>query len=385
MAQVVFHTKALSLLLRTYILAGIFTVISLRMADAGTLPPIQTVFIIVMENNNWSSIKGNASAPYVNNTLLPMSSYCAQFYNPPGIHPSLPNYLWLEAGTNFGIADDKDPSSNHQNTTNHLVTLLNKAGISWKSYQEDISGTTVPLTIVNKYAPKHNPMVYFDDVTGTNNANYSYGISHIRPYTEFARDLTNNTVARYNFITPNLCNDMHDNCVPVSNGIKQGDNWLATEIPRILASAAYTNGGAIFITWDEAAGTSDGPIGMIMLSPFARGGGYYNNIHYTHSSTLRTFQEIFGVTPLIRDAANAANLSDLFSKYSVTSYSQTANTFQLKVGGVIPGKTNLIKVSTDLVNWDTVSTNVVSTNNFTFTDSSVTNNVRRFYRVVQVP
>src|SRR5215831_14116288 len=73
---------------------------------------IQTVFIILMENHNWTggarnaNIKGNKYAPYINNTPLPMASHAEQYFNPPGIHPSLPNYLWLEAGTNFGILDD---------------------------------------------------------------------------------------------------------------------------------------------------------------------------------------------------------------------------------------------------------------------------------------
>ena len=45
----------------------------------------------------------------------------------------------------------------------------------------------------------------------------------------------------------------------------------------------------------------DGPIGLIVLSRDAKGGGYSNTIHYTHSSTLRTVQEIFGVTDHIRE------------------------------------------------------------------------------------
>ena len=266
-----------------------------------------------MENHNWSSIVGSASAPYINNTLLPLASYTQQYYNPPGIHPSLPNYLWLEAGTGFGITNDNDPSSNHQSTTSHLVTLLANSGISWKAYQEDISGSVCPLTSTGLYAPKHNPMVYFDDVTGTNNPNSPYCIAHERPYTEFAPDLQQNTVARYNFITPNLCDDMHNSSgCATTDSIKNGDTWLSTEVPRILNSPAYQNGGVLFITWDEGAGISDGPIGMIVLSPNAKGGGYSNTIHYTHSSTLRTIQEIFGVTPLLRDAANATDLSDLF-------------------------------------------------------------------------
>jgi len=83
-----------------------------------------------MENQDWSNIRGNASAPYINDTLLPMASHAEQYYNPPGNHPSEPNYLWLEAGTNFGIRDDNSPASNHQRTTRHLVSLLNAAGVS---------------------------------------------------------------------------------------------------------------------------------------------------------------------------------------------------------------------------------------------------------------
>src|SRR6266536_2874572 len=131
----------------------------------------RTIFLIVMENHNWSDIKNNPSAPYINSTLLPMASYAKQYYNPPGNHPSEPNYLWLEAGTNFGILNDNDPSSNHQTTTGHFSTQLKNVGISWKTYQESISGTTCPLTSIYPYAPKHNPFIYFDDVTNTNDPN----------------------------------------------------------------------------------------------------------------------------------------------------------------------------------------------------------------------
>jgi hypothetical protein len=269
------------------------------------------VFLIMMENHNWSDIKNSTSAPYINTTLLPMASYAEQYYNPPGNHPSEPNYLWLEAGKNFGISDDLDPAINHQSTTQHLVTLLSNAGLSWKSYQEDISGTDCPLTGSGLYAPKHNPMVFFDDVTNTNDPNSANCISHVRPFTELATDLQQNTEPNYSFITPNLCNDMHDSCAPLNDPVKQGDTWLSQNLPTILNSQAYANGGIVFITWDEGVG-GDGPIGMIVLSNNAKGGGYSNTIQYTHSSTLRTIEEIFGVTPMLGDAANATDLSDLF-------------------------------------------------------------------------
>jgi phosphatidylinositol-3-phosphatase len=283
---------------------------------------VQTVFIILMENHNWTGnenldIKGNPEAPYINKTLIPIASHAESYYNPPEIHPSLPNYLWLEAGTNFGILNDGLPSQNSQPTTQHLVTLLKNAGISWKAYQEDSDGSSCPLTNEGPkdpngsqlYAPKHDPFVYFDDVTGNQDPNSAYCIAHVRPYTELVADLRNGNVASYNFITPNLCDDMHDSCA--GGNIVDGDNWLAQNVPSILNSAAYKKNGALFIVWDEA-NEGDGPIGMIVLSPFAKGGGYSNQIHYTHGSTLRTLQEIFGVTPLLGDAAKETDLKDLF-------------------------------------------------------------------------
>ena len=160
------------------------------------------------------------------------------------------------------------------------------------------------------YAPKHNAFVYFNDVTSSS----AYCTAHERSYADLSGDLASNTVARYNFITPNLCDDMHDSCSPTNDSIKQGDSWLSNNVPAILNSQAYKVGGALFIAWDEGEG-SDGPIGLIVLSPYARGHGYANTIHYTHSSTLRTLEEIFGVSPLLGDAANATDLRDLFNTF----------------------------------------------------------------------
>ena len=121
-------------------------------------------------------------------------------------------------------------------------------------------------------------------------------------------------MARYNFITPNVCHDMHDPCPPYFISTKDGDRWLSQAVPPILRSAAYRKGGVLFITWDEAE-DGDGPIGMIVLSPFARGQGYANHIHYDHSSTLRTLQEIFHVRPWLGGAAHANDLRGLFRRF----------------------------------------------------------------------
>jgi hypothetical protein len=267
-----------------------------------------------MENHNWSSIAGNTTeAPYINSLLTgannAQTSYATQYYNPPGNHPSLPNYLWLEGGQCFTYCGTDNSPGTLINAT-HLSTLLSNAGVSWKAYEEGASDGTCPLSNSGNYAVRHDPFVYFQDVGGSS----SVCTAHVRSYADLSTDLANGTQARYNFITPNVCDDMHDTCSPISDSIKQGDTWLSQQIPMIENSQAYKNGGAIFITWDEGEG-GDGPIGMIALSPLAKGNGYSTAIHYTHSSTLRTMEEVFGVSPMLGDAANATDLKDLFTTF----------------------------------------------------------------------
>jgi len=281
--------------------------VAARGALTGGLASVKNVFIVLMENHNWSSVKGSASAPYINGTLLPMGAHAENYVNLPGIHPSEPNYIWLEAGDNLGITNDNAPSTNHQATTAHLVTQLEAAGVTWKAYAEGITGSACPVSTSGLYAPKHVPFVYFDDVR----TNASRCTSHVRPFSELAADLASGNVARYNFITPDLCDDMHNSTgCATSSSLANGDAWLSAHLPAIFGSSTYKQSGAVFVTWDESEG-GDLPIGMLVISPFAKP-GYSNTIAYNHSSTLRTFQEIFGTTPFLRAAATATDLSDLF-------------------------------------------------------------------------
>src|SRR5881392_1493478 len=95
---------------------------------------IQTVFVIAMENHNWTQpdnqftgniqqIYQNPAAPYINSLVNGTSSisgqvaYAASYHavlaasdgGGPSIHPSEPNYIWAESGTNFGVLNDNDP------------------------------------------------------------------------------------------------------------------------------------------------------------------------------------------------------------------------------------------------------------------------------------
>jgi hypothetical protein len=283
---------------------------------------VKTIFLVLMENNNWSSIKGNTqSAPYINSLLTnPQASWCTNYFdNPAKVHPSEPNYIWLQAGSNV-LADhtfttDDDASASNSSGATHLGTLMAAKGVSFKNYAEDIDGTTCPIATDSNapnYAPKHVPFVFFHDISGNPpSATSATCMQHVIPYTKLSTDLTSGSVAQYNFISPNLCDDMHTDC-GTGDAIKQGDDWLKVQIPMIMASNAYKNDGAIFITWDESEG-GEFPIGMIVLSPLAKGNGYQSTTKYYHSSMVRTVQEVFGLTPLLNDAANQPDLSDLFT------------------------------------------------------------------------
>jgi hypothetical protein len=124
---------------------------------------------------------------------------------------------------------------------------------------------------------------------------------------------------------------------------------------------------------------------MIVLSPLARGGGYFNQIPYTHSSMLRTVQEIFGAGPWLEDAANATNLSDLFTTFGFSSVTKLpGGEIQLTAVGAIPDRTHVIEFSTNLFHWAPLKTNVASSNTFTFTEPAASDS-GRFYRLVRVP
>src|SRR5205823_500540 len=108
----------------------------------------------------------------------------------------------------------------HFATTDHLAGYVSRAGLTWKTYAEDISGTNCPLTNNGSYAVRHVGVMYFTDVTG----NSQTCISHMRPYTELFTDLQNGQIPNLTYIVPNLCDNMHGNVGGCGNGnlIQQG-------------------------------------------------------------------------------------------------------------------------------------------------------------------
>ena len=235
----------------------------------------------------WIS-KATFTPPNINYNLVPNGAHAENYWNPPGVHPSLGDYLWMEAGTDFGVnglaVTALPVKTLTQNTHGHLSYQLDLAGKSWKAYSgKTWPANTCPLTQWGV------PQVFFKDVTDDASPTSPVCIRHVRPLSELAGELAKGTAPDYNFIVPSLCDDMHKACGG-TNPIVDGDNWLKANVPAILNSTQYRAGGALFIVWDEAA-KGDGPIGMIVMSPFAKQ-EYENKIHYTHGSLLRTVEEI---------------------------------------------------------------------------------------------
>jgi phospholipase C len=270
-----------------------------------------TVFTIVMENHSYADIIGNTSeAPFINQ--LAAGNAVARGYHDSYVHPSEPNYIWLVAGENFGILNDNDPGAgNHITSQSHLVDQIEGAGLSWKAYEESM-GNACGVVSRGEYAAKHDPFVYFDDVAGFDGsvmAGSPRCSAHVVDFGTLATDLAAGEMPDYAFITPNMIDDMHD------GSIADGDAWLAREVPKILGSAAFRDGGVLFLLWDEGGGLPPGDDPpFIAISPNARR-GYVSTALYDSSSYLKTVQMILGLDllPCAPNATTVPVMADLFT------------------------------------------------------------------------
>jgi hypothetical protein len=386
-----------STLLSGAALAGVVLATQLTKADGDdqrwhNQSQVGAIFVIAMENHNFTQpnptsspeqIFGNSAAPYINSLITPGNpnaaqvSYATDYLNAgTGVHPSEPNYVWAEAGSDFGFHSDADPSvangnkfydnstslisslnANgnkvffwHNNQTPHLAEQLDGAGIPWKNYQEDVELALTPTNsasgtngLVNpfygttqyNYAVKHNPLAFFNDSALVN----------VYPLAQLFADLTNNTVGHYNWITPNQYDDAHSslnggftyNGVSFTgdqSAIAVGDNFLSQVIPQIMASKAYQNNGVIVIWWDETEGgdTANQTIPEIIISPLAKGNAYASTVSLNHSSDIKTWEEVFGL-PAINNPIPLAETNILGGFNNVATVTDLSDLF---VSGAIP-------------------------------------------------
>ena len=250
-----------------------------------TVPAFSHVFEIVMENHEYGSVIGRPDSPYVNG-LAAKYGLATNYFA--ASHPSLPNYFALTAGSTFGIASDC--TTCYVNATN-IADQVESSGRSWKAYMEDMPAPCYMGASAGNYAMKHNPFMYYTDIRD----NAARCAAHVVPFTQFGVDMSSGQVPSFVWITPNMCNDTHD--CPVSTG----DAWLSNVVSRIIGSAAFRNGGVLFITWDEGSSNASccgdawgGHVATLVISPKSIAGAR-SSIAENHYSLLRTIEDGFGL------------------------------------------------------------------------------------------
>jgi hypothetical protein len=258
----------------------------------GRLPNFSHVYVIIFENKEYSSIVGSSSAPYIN-SLIAQYGLATNFYAER--HPSEPNYIALTSGGTQGIADD----GVYNLSVNNLFDQITASGRTWKAYQQGNPGncftgssSSAVVDGVGKsgsYVRKHNPAISYTSVSGNNAA--CANITNLASFDPAA--------ANFEFITPNMINDMHDGTVA------DGDNFLKAFMPQITSSAAFAN-SVVFVTFDEGtSGTNGGGhIVTIAITPQVTA-GFLATAAYTHYSMLRTIEEAWGL-PYLGSAGSAS-------------------------------------------------------------------------------
>lgn len=321
------------------------------------VPQIKHLFVIVLENENAeTSFGAHPPAPYLGNTLREAGAYIANYY---GIgHESLDNYIAMVSGQPPNLQTQSDcqvfsemlPGTLREDgvalgqgcvfprSVPTIANQLEEAGQTWRGYMEDMASSvaegepascrhpdigaidpTQKARAADQYAARHNPFVYFHSII-----DYETCQHNDVDLSQLPRDLESEaTTPAYSFITPDLCSDGHDaTCAnpALPGGFAGIEAFLREWVPRIKASAAYKDQGAILITFDESAsgaeacceeptgpntpnnggpepGSGGGRVGAVMLSPCITPGTGTQRA-YNHYSFLRWSEDNFGLAHL---------------------------------------------------------------------------------------
>jgi phosphatidylinositol-3-phosphatase len=248
-------------------------------ATPSPAPAQAHVFVIVMENRSYQQA---LAQPYV-------AQLAARYGLATNYHavarPSLPNYLAITSGSTWGIGDD----GFHPLPDSGLGSELSRAGISWRAYMEGFTGDCYQSPY--PYALKHNPFAY-------------YGArcpASVVPLTQLAQDLQYST-PQLAWIAPGLCHDGHDCSTAVA------DQWLASIVPQITGSAAWQEGGTLYITWDESTGFGN-QVPLLVVAPYmARQRSAASLDHYSLAATIA---DQLGV-PRPGQSGASASITDAF-------------------------------------------------------------------------
>lgn len=269
-----------------------------------------SVVWIWMENRSYNQVIGSATMPHLNT----LARRCGIATNSHGVtHPSLPNYLAAVSGSTGGVVTDCGPAACPQRRTT-LFDQLAAAHKSWRTYAQGMR-TNCSTVSTYPYAPKHNPAVYFPALRASCRvADVPLGTPTAGP---LRSALVTGKMPSFAFVVPGLCDDGHD--CPNANP----DTWVATWLPRMLASPQYVAGKMlIVITYDEGSGGSSGQscvtssasgcrIATVVIAPTTRP-GTRSSTSFSHYSLLRTTEDVLGIRVHLGAAARAASMRTAF-------------------------------------------------------------------------
>ncbi|KAI1167391.1 acid phosphatase phoa [Nemania serpens] len=212
-------------------------------------------------------------------------------------HPSQPNYIAAVGGDYFGMGDDDFTQVDKNVST--IIDLLDDKGISWGHYQEDMpfSGFQGMAWVnhangKNDYVRKHNPEITFNSAAGKLDR-----LSVIKNITEFHKDLHNNKLPQWMFITPNMTSDGHDTSVTVAG------TWTRTFLEPLLNDKRFMQNTLVLITFDEneTYTAQNKVLGILLGDSIPRHlVGTTDSHYYNHYSEISTVSANWGLHTLGR-------------------------------------------------------------------------------------
>src|SRR6266568_217751 len=291
--------------------AGILQTVN---ATVSSTAPFQYIVTILMENNGLCDVTsslvsgcGSASIPAPYTTSLAQSYGFNTHYTGVG-HPSEPNYVALFGGSTFGYTSDGYCC--FQLSAPNLVDRLETAGLTWKAFAEDASGSGI-CNFMPPRAGDHYPFIGFSDMkTSARCADMLTTTSPLDP--EFVGALNGATLPNYVWLTPNDTDNMHSSSVAV------GDAYLATLVPLILSSRMFTTQkAALFIVFDEGndfcpTGNSNSDCVVAEWSGSAVKKAYSSSMSYNHYSYLSTLEANWNLPSLTSNDASATPMTEFF-------------------------------------------------------------------------
>src|SRR6266700_3357503 len=308
-------------------------------ATVSSTAPFQYIVTILLENNGLCDVTsslvsgcGSASIPAPYTTSLAQSYGFNTHYTGVG-HPSEPNYVALFGGSTFGYTSDGYCC--FQLNSPNLVDRLEAAGLSWKAFAEDSSGSGT-CGFMPPRSGDHYAFIDFSDMkTSARCANMLTTRSPLDP--EFIAALNVATLPNYVWLTPNDTDNMHDSTVG------RGDAYLATLVPLILSSRMFTTQNtALFIVFDEGndfcpTGNSKSDCVVAEWAGPAVKKAYSSTTSYNHYSYLSTLEANWNLASLTANDASAPPMTEFFgtSLPPTLSASFTYSPSSLQIGQTV--------------------------------------------------